>query len=496
MVSGKSDRCAVNRTWLTLFFFLLAPLAAHAQSVELPCPSGTFPVPGNTTTNTNTGKLRQNLCMDVAGNFYPTITGTFTFTNHNAMYWAGPGPTPTIDQAAANCGASPCWVEISPLYTGPESTKLITISTGHQIYAGALNVTVSDRRGSTAGAGLNYPILYGARLAGQLVRMGVNGWFISPTDSTAAATSINWVQGSMPANSGTMNGGVGVVILHDAIVFGASTSPLVGQDGEADVASTSSDVPVPAAFGVNGQCNIIRANTTQGITRCVGLRAANNNNASISGATIVNSYGFDSEVQTAGTSRNYGYHSNADWLTENQTHFDAVDSGGVPRHIVFFRLDNGIDLTPLADASGFTFKTQGGAGLLRILNTSINSLVTHVFSSNLNFTNMLFSATAPTIAAAGCGGAAASIAANNGTAAFSVNVGTTPGTTCTITLPTSVNGWVCDAFDFTNPTTGGGYYVKETGGTTTTIVLTFFSTAGAATAPTASDVVRVKCSGF
>jgi hypothetical protein len=108
---------------------------------------------------------------------------------------------------------------------------------------------------------------------------------------------------------------------------------------------------------------------------------------------------------------------------------------------------------------------------------------------------LLASGTAPTISAGF--GTSPTIPNNNGTAAFTVNVGT-GGTASsgTVGLPTATTGWVCSAFDFTSPTTGGGYYVKQTGGTTTTAVLTGFNTAGVATAWTASDVLRVSCFAY
>lgn len=113
-----------------------------------------------------------------------------------------------------------------------------------------------------------------------------------------------------------------------------------------------------------------------------------------------------------------------------------------------------------------------------------------------NIRTLLASSTAPTIAAAGCGGGAARIDAGaNGTAVFSFNVGTTPGTSCTITLPRAANRWSCNAFDYTSPNAAGGYNVKQTGGTVSTAVFTFYNTAGTATAPPAGDHVSVTCSG-
>lgn len=255
------------------------------------------------------------------------ITTTLSFTNHNAMYWAGPGATPTIDQAVASCGANPCWVEISPLYTGPESVNLLTLSTGHKVYSGALNVTISDRRGNVSGSQPNYPILYGGRLAGQLVRMGVNGWSSSPADSTGAATSINWVQGVMPSTGGTQNGSVSVVISHDSVTIGTSNVPWVGQDGECDITAITFDIPVNFCYGINGQTNIVRANGAQSITNAIGLHAAVNSNVSSAGATFLNNYGAYLEAQSGGTSRNYSLYTLGNNLMANESQLHALDIG-------------------------------------------------------------------------------------------------------------------------------------------------------------------------
>lgn len=111
---------------------------------------------------------------------------------------------------------------------------------------------------------------------------------------------------------------------------------------------------------------------------------------------------------------------------------------------------------------------------------------------------LLTSITAPTIAAAGCGGGAASIANNNGTAAFEINVGTTPGSACTVTMPAAAHGWSCSAVDVTTNSTS--VFVQKqspaASQTTTQIVITNFSDVAAATAFIASDVVRVSCLGY
>lgn len=144
-------------------------------------------------------------------------------------------------------------------------------------------------------------------------------------------------------------------------------------------------------------------------------------------------------------------------------------------------------------------KRNGNNIRLRAADDSADaSIIASQFQATISMagpSNVWGSFTAPTISAGF--GTSPSIPNNNGTFAFTVNVGT-GGTASsgTIGLPTAANGWVCNAIDFTSPTTGGGYYVKQTGGTTTTAVLTGFSTAGAATAWTASDVLRVSCFAY
>lgn len=106
----------------------------------------------------------------------------------------------------------------------------------------------------------------------------------------------------------------------------------------------------------------------------------------------------------------------------------------------------------------------------------------------------LFISNSPTIAAGGCGGAAASVLNVNGTAAFDVNVGTTPTSGgCTLTMPTATSGWACSVNDFT--TISSTVFVqKETATGTTSVTLKNFDTTATAQAPVASDIYHIACS--
>lgn len=110
----------------------------------------------------------------------------------------------------------------------------------------------------------------------------------------------------------------------------------------------------------------------------------------------------------------------------------------------------------------------------------------------LTATNLIDSTTAPTVSGF-C--TSPSVPANNGTWAFTINVGTAcAASTGTITLPAATTGWICDLHDVTTPTTN---IVEMTGGTTTTVtVQNYVRTTGIAGNFTTSDVLRVKCSAY
>jgi len=96
------------------------------------------------------------------------------------------------------------------------------------------------------------------------------------------------------------------------------------------------------------------------------------------------------------------------------------------------------------------------------------------------------SATAPTISSGfGTGDA---ITQANGTVAFADTVGSSPGSTATFTMPAATNGWDCSAYDQTTNTID----LVQSGQTTTSITFkSYLRTSGAATAPSANDVIQI-----
>lgn len=113
-------------------------------------------------------------------------------------------------------------------------------------------------------------------------------------------------------------------------------------------------------------------------------------------------------------------------------------------------------------------------------------------------TSLFISQTAPTIAGAGCGGSAASIPNSNGTAAFTINVGTAPASTgCTVTMPAAAHGWACTVTDITTNSTSVSLQKQVSAASpTTSVLLKNFSDVSIATAPTASDIYQVLCGAY
>jgi hypothetical protein len=158
--------------------------------------------------------------------------------------------------------------------------------------------------------------------------------------------------------------------------------------------------------------------------------------------------------------------------------------------------------------SGFYFGAENkGAGLVTITPTTstINGAATltvptntgcTIVSDGTNYQVIACTAvtklmgSAPTISSGF--GTSPSVTHNNGTASFSINVGT--GGTATsgvVGLPTATDGWSCYASDTGTTPTG---QTEPTAGSTTTVTLTNYSrTTGLAIAWTASEIIQVSC---
>ncbi len=313
-----------------------------------------------------------------------TVLGTVTSPVINQVFSAGPGATPTIDQAVAACGLNPCTVVISPLYTGPESLNLVSVG-GNLVYNGTGNAVIVDNRHGTTGGGgggLNYPVIYGGRLAGQITQFGVNYYVNSllASDSVSAITGITWWTGRFPSNNGTPTGMICGLVPFGAVDYTGSVGEFDACDSELEWrVTTLTGGPVLYVAGNNSSVNLDRTNAVGTINVASAYHARNNQNVSTSGGHFRFSYGFDGENQGNGTERNYAYHSSGNWLTENDTIFAAVNSSGTIIPAIFYRANNTIMLEPLSDTLGWTWTTQGGTTLFKINATNMVSNAPHLF---------------------------------------------------------------------------------------------------------------------
>lgn len=154
-------------------------------------------------------------------------------------------------------------------------------------------------------------------------------------------------------------------------------------------------------------------------------------------------------------------------------------------------------------ASNYALYTDNNANTVlnaatgRELDLSINNTnIFQVTANGLGFVSnhLLLGKTAPVIAS-GFGGTP-SIPANNGTAAFTVNVGTGGAASSgVITMPAATTGWACTASPTGAPQAAAVTYSAPT--STTSITLTNYTlTTGIALAWTASTVLSVMCMGY
>lgn len=134
---------------------------------------------------------------------------------------------------------------------------------------------------------------------------------------------------------------------------------------------------------------------------------------------------------------------------------------------------------------------SSGGGLVSLGNGTLNdasgslSLNSVFASTNYRLNNLLvFSSTVPTISSGF--GTSPSVASNNGTSTFRVNVGTGGvATSGVVGLPTATTGWNCLIQDFST-----NIVTRQTASNTTTVTVT------AASAWTASDILIFQCVGF
>lgn len=148
------------------------------------------------------------------------------------------------------------------------------------------------------------------------------------------------------------------------------------------------------------------------------------------------------------------------------------------------------------DAANKVYLGYGGSSV-QIGNAQAVSVGGSLTVASLRLSTLSHSATAPTISSGF--GASPSIAASNGTGAFTVNVGTGGAASAGVVgMPSSTTGWACGVENLTATAANrADQRTVQTASTTSTVTIQNQTiSTGAALAWTASDIVRLLCVGY
>lgn len=277
----------------------------------------------------------------------------------------------SIDAAVTACGSNPCNVIIPADYAGAESANLVA-ATGnpYKYYNGPSNVTIIDQRASTDPT-INYSIKYGGETFANWSRFGVTQNCASTPGSCVGAQLNAMVSGTMNASGGTQTGAGAMLITTGTNFDNTSDAALAAFEAYVGLQHTGgSHVLSNRVYGITSSVNILSTASAAQVATAGAFHAAPCTNESTSGGLISGCYGFIADKNTVGTNRNYGFYNHGNWLSDNATSFDALDSGGLPRHIFSFTNGNYVEFQPLADANGFVFNNRAETTTYLAINSS------------------------------------------------------------------------------------------------------------------------------
>ena len=160
-----------------------------------------------------------------------------------------------------------------------------------------------------------------------------------------------------------------------------------------------------------------------------------------------------------------------------------------------FRLSSGLNVCwASGDPTSTGCDTSLSRGAANRLDLATGDSFNMVSGSYLQNNVLTLSTTAPTISSGF--GTTPSIAASNGTAAFTINVGTGGvATTGVIGLPAATTGWALQCMN-TSTNTATVFLTKQTATTTTTATIGNYDAAGAAAAWVASNILVCSAIAF
>lgn len=253
-------------------------------------------------------------------------------------------------------------------------------------------------------------------------------------------------------------------------------------DAQLTTLTATGQTSLGGAFGAEG-LRVVPVTSAVNRVEAVGAAAF--------GSVAIQSAGSNSDINLHLASK--GNSSVSIWTGGNGNHA-GIAVYDDPNAVNWLMIKEGATGIPL------TISSQGDANAELKLTTSGNGNISLTpagtglvkISGGVYYNSLHSSNTAPTLSGFGT---SPSLPSNNGTAAFSINVGSGGiASTGTITLPTAAHNWICSFVDTTNPATA---VTSQTGGTATTITLTNYSrVTGLATAWAANDVLFAMCAAF
>lgn len=380
------------------------------------------------------------------------------------------GPSASFRGFAAGTWSVSNWGSYAEIATTPNSsTTMAAVARFEQ--SGGITVPPAVTGGDKGAGTINVSggfYINGSAISG--TSMTTNTVLGNATGSTAAPTNL-----AMPSCSASAS----ALIWTTNTGFGCSSTLAALNVAQ----SFTADQTVTTNFRVGSASNPLLNLSKAGISGGVTLTGASQGTLVYNitgGATDQKNWDFNCGSTTCvfrAVDDAYGAAANA-WLITRGAGA-TIASFGIPNGV--FTVSDATDTTSTASGS---LRTAGGLAATKAITAGTGYRLA---------STLMVSSTAPTIASGFC--TSPTVPNANGTAAFTVNVGSAcAGSTGVITMPTAATGWVCSAYNITTPATN---VVNQTAGTTTSVTVTnYVRTTGVAGNFTSSDVLRFQCSAY
>jgi hypothetical protein len=341
--------------------------------------------------------------------------------------------------------------EVGATGNGWANAILITNAHGHPPIASTGCIICSDGTANAVATVIGFP---NWTISGKIFDFTTAGYTVSGAGAvTATGLTLSTITGATRCLHVNTSG----------VVSGTATDCGTSGGGITAVTSTGSTLTVTGTTSVNIDLNLAHANTW---TVAQTFSSINLTSAAtgyqIGGATII-------ATATVGAAH---YTTISD--PAGAQFFAAGDNGDPSAYFtedaIVFRNKAGTIWRSQTNATGISYGTTGSTSATLAIGFAI-----------------------PTIFSGFCTGP--SIVNANGTAAFTINVGTGCATgTGTINMSASASvGWTCSFYDVTTPNTN---VVNQTGGAVNTVTLQNYTRAGAVANFTSSDIIRAQCIGY